>query len=204
MKHLARLILPPLMALIPAVAAPSAVSAAGPFTLSQVLDYPFESDLVAAEKGEAIAWVRNLAGARNVWVAAGPAFIPRQATRQSADDGQELSYLTFTPDGKHLVYVRGGDHDANWPAEGDLAPDPAAGTEAPAVAIWSIALPGGSPVKVTEGDAPAVSARGELAYIKTGQAWTAPLNGKGKAERLFFDRGHDGSLAWSPDGARLA
>ena len=34
--------------------------------------------------------------------------------------------------------------------------------------------------------------------------WTAPLNGKGKPERLFFDRGEDGALTWSPDGAKLA
>jgi dipeptidyl aminopeptidase/acylaminoacyl peptidase len=46
-----------------------------------------------------------------------------------------------------------------------------------------------------------------LAYVKNGQVWTASLGGgseRGKAHRLFFDRGKDASLAWSPDGTRLA
>ena len=30
------------------------------------------------------------------------------------------------------------------------------------------------------------------------------LDGKGKPERLFFDRGHDRHLVWSPDGSKLA
>ena len=45
--------------------------AAADFTLAQVLDYPYPSGLVAAENGEHIAWVVNLRGARNVWVADG-------------------------------------------------------------------------------------------------------------------------------------
>ena len=39
----------------------------------------------------------------------------------SEDDGQEITNLAFSPDGEVLVFVRGGDHDANWPAEGGLA-----------------------------------------------------------------------------------
>ncbi|MDQ2860462.1 MAG: prolyl oligopeptidase family serine peptidase [Pseudomonadota bacterium] len=187
------------------LAMPCASAAAdGSFSMAQVLDYPFESDLVAASHGDAIAWVRNLAGVRNVWVARGPDFAPRQVTRYTADDGQELTQLTFSPDGSRLIFVRGGDHDANWPAEGGLAPDPASGAETPAVTIWSIGLKAGAPVKVAEGDAPALSARGVVAFVKDKQVWTAPIGGKGKAERLFFDRGADGSPAWSPDGRRLA
>ncbi len=45
---------------------------------------------------------------------------------------------------------------------------------------------------------------GKLAYLKDDQVWTASLDGKDKPERLFFDRGKDSELCWSPDGARLA
>ena len=100
--------------------------------------------------------------------------------------------------------MRGGDHDANWPAEGNLAPDPTMAADEPKVTIWTVTLDGGQPVKVDEGDAPALSARGVLAYVKDKQVWTASLDGKAKPERLFFDRGRDGELAWSPDGSRLA
>ena len=70
--------------------------------------------------------------------------------------------------------------------------------------IWSASLEGTAPVKLAEGDDPALSARGVLAYVKDDQVWTAALDGKGKPERLAFDRGKVGELAWSPDGSHLA
>ncbi|HLY05673.1 MAG TPA: prolyl oligopeptidase family serine peptidase [Rhizomicrobium sp.] len=186
-----------------AVAAPAS-TAKDVFTLAQVLDYPYANELAAAENADRIAWVRNVGGVRNVWVADGPSYKPRQVTQYKEDDGQEITNLTFSPDGTHLVYVRGGDHDANWPAEGNLAPDPVSAPDQPKVTIWAASLTGSAPVKIAEGDAPAISSRGVLAYIASDQVWTAPLDGKGKASRVFFDRGKDSDLKWSPDGSRLA
>ena len=173
------------------------------FSMEQVLHYPFATELAAAEHGDAIAWVCNLDGVRNVWVARGPSFTPSQATQYHEDDGQEITQLTFSPDGSRLVFVLGGDHDANWPAEGNLAPDPSSSPEQPVTAIWALPANGGAPVKIDEGDAPVISARGQVAYIKDDHVWIASLDG-GKPERLFFDRGKDSDLAWSPDGSRLA
>ena len=48
------------------------------FTMEQMLHYPYSGGLVAAEHADRIAWVRNLAGVRNVWMAEGPAFTARQ------------------------------------------------------------------------------------------------------------------------------
>lgn len=174
------------------------------FTMEQALDYPFANELAAAQDGGRIAWVRNLGGARNVWVAEAPSYKARQATDYPDDDGQEITQLTFSPDGRYLVYVRGGDHDANWPAEGDIAPDPNASPEERKVTIWSVPLKGGAPVRIAEGDEPALSNAGRLAFVVKDQVWTAPLSGKGKPELLFFDRGKDRDLKWSPDGKRLA
>jgi dipeptidyl aminopeptidase/acylaminoacyl peptidase len=189
-------------ALFTAPASAQAPAHAGTFTMEQVLAYPFVPELEAAEKGDAIAFVRVVKGVRNVWIAKGPAFKPQQATHYAADDGQEITQLTFSPDGGHLVYVRGGDHDANWEAK--LPPDPASSPVEPKVTIWAAQPSGRPPAKVAEGDGPAISSRGELAYIKDNQVWTAPFSGKGKPKRLFFDRGEDGALTWSPDGAKLA
>ena len=193
-------------ALVAAPAHAEAPAKTGSFTMQQVLAYPFVPEIEAARHGDAIAFVRVLKGVRNIWVADGPGFKPRQVTHYTQDDGQELTQLTFTPDGKHLVYVRGGDHDANWEAK--LPPDPDSSTTEPKVTIWAASLSGGAPVKVVEGDKPALSAKGELAYVKDGQVWTAPLDGpeksKGKAKRLFFDRGDADDLQWSPDGSKLA
>ena len=181
-----------------------AVPASANFTMEQVLHYPYSDNLAAAEHADRIAWVRNTAGVRNVWIAEGPTFQARQVTHYTDDDGQEITHLTFSPDGTHLLYVRGGDHDANWPAEGKLQPDPAASTDEPKVTIWAASLNGAPPIKIAEGDTPALSSKGTLAYIANDQVWTTTLDGKGKPERLFFDRGKDKDLRWSPDGTRLA
>jgi dipeptidyl aminopeptidase/acylaminoacyl peptidase len=181
------------------------VSAAPPsFTMAQVLDYPFISELAANEQGGHIAFVRNLHGARNVWIADAPSYAPRQVTQYKNDDGQEITQLTFAPDGKTLLYVRGGDHDANWPAPGDLAPDPNSAADQPKVTIWLAPAAGGAPVKIAEGDAPRISSRGQLAYVAEHQVWTVALDGKAKPVKLFFDHGKDSDLQWSPDGSRLA
>lgn len=182
----------------------TAAPAAEPLGLKEALGYSFVTGIVAAPHANAIAWARDVEGVRNVWVAQGPAFAPRALTHNDGDDGQEITWLTFSPDGTRLIWVRGGDHDANWPAEGGLAPDPTASPEEPKVAVWGAKLNGGAPFKIADGDAPAVSAKNELAFVKDGQVWTAPIDGQGKAERLFFDRGKVGELAWSPDGTRLA
>jgi dipeptidyl aminopeptidase/acylaminoacyl peptidase len=182
---------------------PGYASARSEFSMAQILHYPFATELAAAQRGDAVAWVCNLDGVRNVWMARGPAFTPTKVTQFTEDDGQEITQLTFSPDGARLVFVLGGDHDANWPAEGNLAPDPNSSPEQPTTAIWAVPLNGGPPAKIDDGDEPVISSRGQLAYTKDGHVWVASLEG-GKPERLFFDRGKDGDLAWSPDGTRLA
>lgn len=182
----------------------SATPAHDSFSMAQVVNVPYPSGLVAAKQGGRIAWVLDRQGVRNIWVADGPDFTPRQVTKYTDDDGQELTQLTFSPDGTYLLFVRGGDHDANWPAKGDLAPDPASTPVEPKVTIWSIALDSGKLVKIAEGDAPAISSTHRLAFVSQHQVWTAALDGSGKPEQLVFDRGEAGSLRWSPDGSRLA
>jgi dipeptidyl aminopeptidase/acylaminoacyl peptidase len=193
---------------LPALLPLPSLAAASP-SLAQVLAYPFISGLVAAQRGDRFAWVETVGGVRNIWVSEAAGSKPRMLTHYQADDGQELSQLTFSVDGALLLYVRGGDHDANWPAQGNLAPNPDNSPTEAKVTIWSVSVTdqGAMPMEVSEGDNPALSARGELAFVKENQIWTAPLPGshrEGKARRLFFDRGKDQTPVWSQDGARLA
>jgi dipeptidyl aminopeptidase/acylaminoacyl peptidase len=189
-----------LSALSPAAAS----SATPPTTLQQILGYPFASELTAADHTDRIAWVEEVNGVRNIWAAAGPGFTPHQVTHYTTDDGQELTQLRFDRTAGQIVFVRGGDHDANWPAEGDVAPDPDLSTAQAKVEIWTVPFAGGTPRKLAEGDQPAVSATGMVAYVKDHQIWTASLVGIAKPRQLFFDRGKARDPAWSPDGGRLA
>jgi dipeptidyl aminopeptidase/acylaminoacyl peptidase len=187
-----------------ATGAPAAHGAPGSFTLEDVLDFPFISHLVAGDNEDRIAWVQTFRGVRNVWVAEAPAYVPRQISQNSQDDGLELTQLMFTPDGSHVVYVRGGDHEQNWAPPDHQPPNATLSTERPVVSIWSASVKGDQAVKLVDGDSPAISARGVLAFLREGQVLTMPLEAGSKPEHLFSDRGHDGSLRWSPDGSRLA
>jgi dipeptidyl aminopeptidase/acylaminoacyl peptidase len=176
------------------------------FTLEQVLNYPFADNLVASPSGSAIAWTFNERGLRNIYLAEGPAFEARRLTPYLNDDGQELTNLSFSADGKTIVYVRGGDHGSNWDAEGSLQPNPGSSAVQPRMQVWSIATSGAAAPKLLgEGDTPAVSpADDRVAFVKDRRIWIAPIDGSKPAEQAFFARGTSESPAWSRDGRSLA
>ena len=182
---------------------PRGQTPAGPFTFEQVASYPFPSQLTAASRACRIAWVFNEQGKRNIWVAEGPAFVARKLTTYDADDGQELTSVGLSPGGERVVYVRGGDHGANW--EEDVAVNATSQPLPPKVQIWAVPFAGGEPKALGEGDAPVISPRGDLvAFEKDRQIWFAPIDGSAPARRAVAANGSNGDVTWSPDGARLA
>ena len=173
------------------------------FTIGQIKSYPFPNELTAAPAGSRIIWALNEKGLRNVWAAEGPEFNARRLTNYQADDGQELTSLAITSNGKYAVYVRGGDHGGNWDTSVPVNP-----TENPAgykVQIWSIPFEGGEPKVLGEGDDPVVSPLGDrVAFTRNREIWTAPIDGSAQAKKFFSARGDLGGAQWSPDGLRLA
>ena len=176
------------------------------FTLEQVLNYPFADNLIASPSGAAIAWTFNERGVRNIYLAEGPSFDARRLTPYQDDDGQELTSLSFSSDGKTIVYVRGGDHGSNWDAEGNLQPNPASSAVQPRMQVWAMATGGAAAPKLLgEGDTPAISPAGDrVAFVRDRRIWIAPLDGSKPAEQAFFARGTSESPVWSPDGRGLA
>jgi dipeptidyl aminopeptidase/acylaminoacyl peptidase len=171
-----------------------------PFTLEQVMSGAFPSELLAAPAGGRVAWVLDARGARNIWVAEPPEFKGRQLTTFSNDDGQEIAQLAWTPDGKSIVYARGGDFET-----GREDPNPRSLPGGVEQAIWVIPVTGGAPRKLAEGNSPAISPQGDrVAYFNKHQVWMAKLDGSEKPEQLIHARGDADALRWSPDGSRLA
>jgi dipeptidyl aminopeptidase/acylaminoacyl peptidase len=171
-----------------------------PFTLEQVLSNPFPESLVAAPAGGSLAWQMNARGARNVWVASPPDYRGHPVTHFSEDDGQDINQLRWTPDGRSIVFVRGGDFDM-----GREAPNPRSNPEGVEQAVWTVSLGGGDARKLGEGHEPAISPKGDrVAFLSKGQIWWAPLDGHDKAEQAVHARGTAQSLRWSPDGSKLA
>ena len=173
------------------------------FTLAQILSYSFPSAPVRDLRGDAIAYSLDTQGIRSLWFARDPDFVPKRIFTSAADDGQELSDFAISGDGAHVVYVRGGDHDANWPVP--LQPGPGSMTQQPQMEVYCVATAGGAPKLLGAGDAPAISPDGNrVAYTQDGAVMAAPIDGSAAAKRLFFDRGQDSDLRWSPDGSSLA
>jgi len=181
-------------------------AAAPAFTLDQVLSFPFPDNLVASPTGSRIAWTFNERGARNIYIADGPAFQPRRLTPYTVDDGQELTNLSFARDGRTIVYVRGGDHGANWDADGNVQPNPTSVPVAAHMQVFSIAATEeATPRSLGDGDQPAIAPTGDrVAFVRDRRIWIAPIDGSKPAEQAFFARGISESPTWSPDGRSLA
>lgn len=173
---------------------------AGAFTIEQIMSSPFPSALVAAPTGSRVAWVSYAKGVRNVWVADGPTFKPRQVTAYAADDGQEITGLVWTPDAKHVVYVRG--QGLNRAGE---SPNPSSDPAGAEQAVWIVSADGGAPQRLGAGTGAAVSPKGDrVAFVNHGQIWATGLGADDKAAQLAHVRGSARALRWSPDGASLA
>jgi dipeptidyl aminopeptidase/acylaminoacyl peptidase len=173
-------------------------------TLESLLAVPFPSEIVAAPTGGHVAWITNSRGSRNVWVASAPAFAPRQLTAHTGDDGQDITALTWTPDGRTVLYVRGG-----GPNRAGEIPNPTLFPQPAEQAIHAVDLRGvnggkSAPRKLANGSAPEVSRGGQVVYLSRGQVWTTNVSGTAKPSQLFTIRGSAQALRWSPDGSKLA
>ena len=147
--------------------------------LRDFLSAPFPSDLCADPVGGGAAWVFNQEGCRNIWVAE-PGKPARPITPYRGDEGLALGQLHWVSALDAVLHIR-------------------------AAEIWLAWLDGSPPRRICAGDGAAVSPAGDrVAFIREGQIWLASLDGAVAAEPLVHARGTAGSLAWSPDGQRLA
>ena len=170
--------------------------------LDSFLSYTFVGELKAPERGDRIGWMELHKGVRSIWLARAPDYRPVELASTHTDDGQDLSELAFSPDGRVFAWVRGAVEHNGW-AAGLPAANPANGVTKPEMEIWA-STDGGAPVKVGEGEEPSVSSKGAIAFIRDNQVWTVKSDGSAKPEKLFYDRGKVDQLEWSPDGTRLA
>ncbi|MEO6909335.1 MAG: S9 family peptidase, partial [Edaphobacter sp.] len=114
------------------------------FTLNQALSAPYASGLVANQKTGGLAWVEDEQGRRNLWMAkpdGSGKYESKRVTSYDQDDGQDIYQVRWTPDGEHLVYVRGG--DSEFPGTRD--PNPALEPGGVTQGIWLVAAAGGEP-----------------------------------------------------------
>jgi hypothetical protein len=168
-----------------AFATPRLALAQQQFTLDQVLGAPFASDLVAAHRGSSVAWIVNQRGARNVWVANGPSWQPRQVTRYRDDDRRQS--LTFMPDADRswsVVSARRGPPNPALIRGGRSGDSASVDQGTPSRRGSRRSSPSGDSLAFTRGD--------WVVRMATALPWSS-RSSVAVAE-----------LRWSPDGKRLA
>lgn len=165
-------------------------------TLEQFMSHPIESNFAASADGKNIAWVINDHGKRNIVVKTGTD-LPRLLTDYQQDDGQEISQLTFSPNGTKLLYVRGGGGNRNG-----QNPNPASLPEGVEQAIYYKEIASKSaPAKITVGTSPVFYKDGvKFLFSKGGQIYESGMDINVVPKLLFSARGHNHSPRFSPDG----
>ena len=144
-------------------------AATPPPELEAFLSYPFVNDIVGNQHNESFAWLEMRNGVRAVWIAEGPSAKPRLLYSSESDDGMELANLSWSGDGKVLAWSRGGGEHNAW-ANGLAPPNPASAVDQPKLEIWA-SVSGGKPQLMGEGEEPAVSATGRIAFLKDDAVW---------------------------------
>lgn len=170
------------------------------FTMEQVAKFSFPSELTSSPMGNKIAWAMNEQGKRNVYLAKAPEFTPEKLTAFNEDDGQEISSLQFSPDGKFLVFVRGGDHGGG---NADRPVNPLHLPEIPQVEVWKIDLEERQVNLIGKGDEPSIGTPHQLIYLREGKVFSQSLDTDADPEQIFETRGEIESLRFSPNGNKI-
>ena len=179
---------------------PVGTQSPAPVTIDALMSAPFPTDLVAAPAGGGIAWVASTNGVHNVWVATPPDHKARRVTAYTADDGLWITDVSWTSDGQSIVFVRGD--GANRQGE---SPNPAQLQDGTDQAVYVVAVSGGTPRRLGQGNSPVPSTVGSrVAWVSRGKIWSADAASDEKPAQLVTARGNASNLTWSPDGSMLA
>ena len=160
----------------------------------------FPSDLVANHKGDAVAWVFNDKGSRNIYYGQLATNNFKALTQYKGDDGVEIGSIVFAPNDDKIYFVRGNTTNA----KGEPA-NPAQLQYTTEQNIYSLDIASGTIKKLAKGSGPVISPDGKLlVYTQGAKAWKINLTEETvTVQPLFFSRGSINSLAFNASGKQI-
>jgi dipeptidyl aminopeptidase/acylaminoacyl peptidase len=166
--------------------------------VAAVMSAPFASEIEGTPSGR-FAWIVAQQGAHSVYVADAATRAATRVAHWPQDDGQELTDLSLSRDGRVVAFVRG--QPFNRIRENPNPTSDPAGAEQ---AVW-VSVGGAAPRKVGWGWAPRVSPSGrQVVFQRDSTLMLADVAGPLVVRPLFRARGVNQDPRWSPDGMRVA
>jgi len=170
------------------------------FTIEQVLEAPYPSDLTAAPRGSAVAWVFDTKGVRNVWTADPAHGGKAHPITTFAQEGVDIGDIAWSPDGKWIAFTRGDTIDDEGPANVNSSPEGPKPRE-----VWIVPTSGGAARKIAAGHSESFAPDGaHVIFSDKKQLITAAVDGKSAPVPLIVDEGGISLATWSPDERHFA
>lgn len=154
---------------------------------------------VSSAKGPAFAWIVRQGDDSIIMFARGPVFKSTRLFTRADTDGQPVSSVKLSPDGRFVVFQTG----ESW---GHIVYNPANLVEPPKTTWWIMeSRAGAKPVEIEGGAEPFFSPDGRrMVYGRQGDLWAIELGAtSGTPTLLAKGAGVFGSPIWAPDGSRF-
>ncbi|MES2058358.1 MAG: prolyl oligopeptidase family serine peptidase [Pseudomonadota bacterium] len=167
---------------------------------TKFLEFPMVTD-VSAAKVPAFAWLVRQGENSALMVARTPDFKPVKLFAQADVDGQPISSVAISPDGKFVAFQTGVPFSGS--GEGF---NPASLIEAPKVTLWVVAAEAGAkPVRIGTGSGPDFTPDGQRMLYRQGRdLWAVDLtNPSAKPAMLVPGGGAFGQAVWAKDGKSM-
>ena len=159
------------------------------------LDFPYV-DSVSAAKSPAFAWLAKQANRSMVVFARAPEFKRVVLATRTDEQGQPITDVTLSPDGKHVLFTTGQ-------PRGEMTFNPASLVDAPSVTLWLQPTAAGSKaVKLGAGRDVTFSPDGRTVLFKRDGDLVAVSTAEPSAKPKAFAKGGAGwsQLVWTKSG----
>lgn len=164
------------------------------------LNFPRAGAVSGASQAAAFAWKIEQAGQSSIFYAQAPQFAPRLLYSKRDADGQPVSGVELSPDGKFVVFRTG---ETLW---GQKAYNPASLIEPPELTLWVVATQAGAEVRrIGPGGGAVFAPAGARFLYRNGEdLHIVDLNASDGGASKIPHGGKLGGAKWSPDGRSLA
>lgn len=185
-----------LVAATAATAATAGANGASP----HFLNFPRAGAVSGAADVAAFAWKIEQAGQSRILYAQAPDFTPRLLHSKADADGQPVSSVELSPDGRFVVFRTG---ETLW---GQKAYNPASLIEPPELTLWVVATePGAEVRRVGPGSGTLFAPSGARFLYRRGEdLHIVDLNAPADSASKIPNGAKLGAIKWSADGRSLA